>query len=131
MMSEYKLLISGYIFGEKVQDDGFRNAVVDSLIHAVATPDKAGQCWYPGPSMVDKAYKATPEGSPLRRLITTFHLNRSNDNWLRGDMNREFLADLTKCLLRDRKASGQKNPTRPNISSCQYHHHIKGERCYS
>ncbi|KAI7081684.1 hypothetical protein KC356_g8962 [Hortaea werneckii] len=129
--SEYKLLISGYEFGEKVQDDGFRNAVVDSLIHAAATPNKAGQCWYPGLSMVDKAYKATPEGSPLRRLITTFYLNCGNDNWLRGDMNREFLTDLTKCLLRDKKASGQKSPTLPNISSCQYHHHSKGERCYS
>lgn len=131
MDREYEVLISGYIFGEKVQDGGFRNAIVDSLIHAATTPGKTGKRWYLGLSMVDSAYKGTPEGSPLTRLLVDMYVFHGIDEWLQGDINPEFMSDLAKCLLKNKRASGQENPTLPTLNSCRYHHHSEGEDCYS
>ena len=39
---EFGLLIGGFVFGEKVQDGDFKDAVIDALIHTVATPDCNG-----------------------------------------------------------------------------------------
>jgi hypothetical protein len=43
----FDLLIGGFVFGEKVQDGEFKDAVLDALIHTVKTPDSEGVCWYP------------------------------------------------------------------------------------
>ena len=36
---EINLLIDAFILGEKLQDQSFKDAVIDSLVHAVDTPD--------------------------------------------------------------------------------------------
>lgn len=126
---ENELLVDGYVFGEKVQDGGFRDAIVDSLIHAVSTPNKAGRCWYPGPLTVDRAFKGTPERSPLRKLLVDMHVFRGNNKWLDGDNNPELLAELAQYAFKDKRASLQADPTRPTLDSCRYHHHSEGEKC--
>lgn len=58
-------LIAAFIFGEKIQDYDFQDAVVDALIHSFVTSGEWENCWYPG------AYEGTP-GSPLRSLIVIY-----------------------------------------------------------
>ena len=40
----FDLLIGGFVFGEKVRDGEFKDAVLDALIHTVRTPDDEGVC---------------------------------------------------------------------------------------
>jgi hypothetical protein len=130
---EFKVLIGAFVFGEKVQDGDFKDAVIDALIHTVATPDEEGAFWYPTKQLVDRAYTGTPEGSPIRRLLVDMHAFHGKRCWLDGQRNVDFLADLAGYLLRDRSEHSQAlDSTTPDMSGCQYHHH-RGEKsvCYS
>ena len=130
---EINVLIGAFIFGEKVQDGDFRDAVIDALIHTAGSPDEKGTYWYPIGRTVDRAYTGTPEGSPIRRLLVDMHAFHSRRHWLDGQRNVDFLADLAGYLLRDRSEHSQTlDSTTPDVSGCQYHHH-RGEKsvCYS
>ena len=39
---EFNVLIGAFVFGEKVQDGDFKDAIIDALIYTVATPDEKG-----------------------------------------------------------------------------------------
>jgi hypothetical protein len=126
-------LTGAFVFGEKVQDGDFKDAVIDALIHTVAAPDEKGVHWYPTAQSVDRAYTGTPEGSPIRRLLVDMYTFHGKKDWLDGQRNVDFLADLAGCLLRERSEYSQAlDSTTPDVSGCQYHHH-DGERgeCYS
>jgi hypothetical protein len=132
----FDLLIGGFVFGEKVQDGYFKDAVVDALIHTVRTPDDEGVCWYPTKHWVDQAYVGTPEGSPLRRLLVDMYSFHGRKDWLDGQKNVDFLADLAGHLLMDRRKQPQDltllDPTRLEASGCwYYHHHGEEDGCYS
>lgn len=70
---EFEVLPGAFVFGEKVQDGDFKDAVVDALIHTVAAPDEKGVRWYPIAQSVDRAYTGTPAGSPIRRLLVDMY----------------------------------------------------------
>ena len=36
---EIDLLVEAFVLGKKLQDQNFKDAVIDSLVHAVDTPD--------------------------------------------------------------------------------------------
>jgi hypothetical protein len=130
----FDLLIGGFVFGEKVQDGEFKDAVLDALIHTVRTPDDEGVCWYPTKHWVDRAYVGTPEGSPLRRLLVDMYSFHGRKDWLDGQKNIDFLVDLAGHLLMDRRAQLHRlpDPTRPEATGCwSYHHHREEEECYS
>jgi hypothetical protein len=78
------VLIGAFVFGEKVQDGDFKDAVIDALIHTIATPDEEGTFWYPTKQLVDRAYTGTPEGSPIRRLLVDMHAFHGKRCWLDG-----------------------------------------------
>lgn len=133
---EFDLLVGGFVFGEKVQDGDFKDAVIDALIHTIATPDDEGIRWYPTKKWVTMAYTGTPEGSPLRKFLVDMFTFNGEDKWLEGEDNVEFLVDVGQRLLAERKRADRKkqqpqDPTGPKASSCQYHHHGQGDRCYS
>lgn len=67
-------LIDAFVFGEKVQDGNYRDAIIDAVIAYTNTSDKDGQRWYPASTIVDRAYRGTPAGSPLRKLLIDFHV---------------------------------------------------------
>lgn len=131
-MHELNVLIGAFVFGEKVQDGDFKDAVIDILIHAAATPDAKGACWYPTGRLVNLAYTGTPEGSPIRRLLADMYVFHSRRRWLDGQKNVDLLADLAGYLLGDRSEHTQAlNSTTPDASGCQYHyHHGKKSVCY-
>jgi hypothetical protein len=132
--SAFDLLIGGFVFGEKVQDGDFKDAVLDALVHTVTTPNEKGVCWYPTGNWVHQAYVGTPEGSPIRRLLVDMYTYQGKDDWLYGQKNVDFLADLAGNLLVERRkiqSQQHKGPTSPNANGCKYHHHGKEDQCYS
>lgn len=123
-------LIAAFIFGEKIQNQDFQDAVVDALIHSFGTPGER-EGWYPGATWVDRAYEGTPEGSPLRSLIVDLHVFLGSSKWLDGSTNVVFLNDLARRLLDKRETFNFWNSITPSASSCNYHRHGKGDECYS
>ena len=91
---EISLLVDAYVFGEKLQDRDFRDAVIDSLIHAVDTPDAQDLKWYPTSAAIDSAYIGTPEGWPLRKLLVDMHFFHSLPKWFNRESNIDFLRRL-------------------------------------
>jgi hypothetical protein len=129
---EFDVLIGAFVFGEKVQDGDFKDAVIDALIHTVAVPDEEGSCWYPTKQLVGRAYTGTPQGSPIRRLLVEMYTFHGRKDWLDGQKNVDFLTDLAECLLRDRREDSRAlDSTTPDVSGCQYHHHGEKSECYS
>jgi hypothetical protein len=133
--SAFDLLIGGFVFGEKIQDGNFKDAVLDALVHTVTTPNEKGVCWYPTKSWVDQAYVGTPEGSPIRRLLVDMYTYHGKADWLDGQKNVDFLADLAGCLLTKRRNNQQQQqqqePSGPEVNGCKYHHHGEEGGCYS
>jgi len=131
---EFDLLIDNFVFGEKVQDGDFKDAVIDALIHTVAMQDEVGTRWYPKGKWTTQAHSGTPKGSPIRRLLVDMYVFHEGEHWVDGEQNVDFLGDLVRRLLADRKADGKRDQrqdfTRLEARSCQYHHHSEGDGCY-
>jgi hypothetical protein len=128
---ESGVLVRAYVFGEKIQDGDFQDAVIDALVHSIAMPDKSGNCWYPGASQIDQAYKGTPEGSPLRQLLVDIYMFYGDSKWLHGPENVEFLTGLAGRLLDKKKSPVIWDPIKPTSIGCHYHRHSEGDICYS
>lgn len=128
---ELSLLVDAFVFGEKVQDGDFKDAVIDAVIASINVRDKTGECWYPCGSTVDRAYEGTPDGSPLRRLMVDIHVHHGGRQWLDGVTSVDFLKDLAGDLYIDRDTSMRSNPTNSRLKSCGYHQHSESLPCYS
>jgi hypothetical protein len=129
---EIDLLIEAFVLGEKLQDQGFKDAIIDSLIYAVDTPDARDTRWYPRSTAVDKTYMGTPESSPLRKLLVDMHFFHGRADWLDGATNIDFLRDLAKAFLQDRgDFVTRADMTRPQQAGCSYHSHGTENVCYS
>jgi hypothetical protein len=130
----FDLLVDGFIFGEKVQDGNFKDAVIDTLIHTVTTPDVAGVCWYPTRRLMTRAYAETHEGSPIRRLLVDMYMFHGRDEWVDGQHYVDLLADFAGYLSvesgADEKDQRYVESIRLRVNTCQYHHHSKEDQCY-
>lgn len=85
-----------------LQDRDFREAIVDSLIHAVDTPDPQYLKCYPTSAAIDSAFIGIPEASPLPKLLVDMHFFHSLPEWLDGESNIDFLTYLARKFLQDR-----------------------------
>ena len=129
---EIDLLIEAFVLGEKLQDQECRDAVVDCLVDAVDTPDGQDKRWYPTPGAIDRAYRGTPEGSPLRRLLVDMYFFRGCPEWLDEASNAEFLRDLARAFLQDRESFATRaDHTTAQLAGCSYHGHGIESACYS
>ena len=126
---EYDTLIEAFIFGEKIEDGCFKDAVIDAIIACSITDDFTGKRCNPIGHRVDRAYDGTPSGSPLRKLLLDIHLQRGNQGWVNETQNVEFLRSLTKALYNTRSQPGDSAPLNGQGSSCVYHHH--GDNSFS
>lgn len=128
---EIKLLVDAFVLGEKLQDQDFKDAVIDSLVYAVDTPDEQDKKWYPTPSAVDSAYRGTPESSPLRRLMVDMHFFHGHPEWLDETYNTEFLRDVARLFLQDRSDYVTRaDRTTAQVAGCTYHCHEAESACY-
>lgn len=123
--------MAAFVFREKVQDDDFRDAVIDSVIASIHTLDEKGKYWYLTGSTIDRAYDSTPEGSPLRRLMVDLHYHHSRWAWLNDVKNVDFVKDLAGELYLDRDCERQVDPTASYLKSCSYHQYGEALLCYS
>lgn len=129
---EMELLIDAYIFGEKIQDSNYQDAVLDSLLAYTNTRDEKGVRWFPTGALVRKAYQKTPASSPLRRLLVDMHNRSGHKEWVGDDNNSvEFLADLVREMYATRTQPQSPDPTGVGENSCSYHHHGNDRACYS
>lgn len=92
-------MIDGFIFGEKIQDGDFKDAIIDALISFVSTIGKEDEYWYPSGEKADRVYRGTSAGSPLRRLLVDMHVHHGRRDWVEDGAKPEFLVDLVRDLL--------------------------------
>ncbi|KAF1956607.1 hypothetical protein CC80DRAFT_388505, partial [Byssothecium circinans] len=99
-VSEFTALVQAFVFGEKVMDSQFKEAVLFN-IEKIVTRDNSK---FPSAEDMAVLYKGTPEGSPARHLMATFCANRAGaDASLDfASYPHEFLVDALGATLRIR-----------------------------
>ncbi|KAI4933931.1 uncharacterized protein J4E92_003601 [Alternaria infectoria] len=106
----YLLLAEAYVFGQKILDSGYKNAVVKAIFSA-----QMFSGWNMGPNCVTTIYEGTPPESPARRLFADKLAHSAYDDSANGfgwmqcidGYPQEALTDAMKALLRVRKAVGR------------------------
>ena len=133
---ELDLLVDSYIFGDKVQDMDFADAIMDVLIERIW----GGHCW--NLLFSTKAYECTTPQSPLRRFVVDVYVWRGWEGLFNfhagGRGNLEFFADMSlalhKRLMEHVKPAFAKAPKSTNplkIPNCDYHQHKQHDKpCY-
>jgi hypothetical protein len=94
-----------YVFAEKVQDIGTKNAVIRAMLDAgrIVLPNRANIC--PGSNIIRIIYKGTPAGCPARRLLVDFWTYRAVGVWFKSsDLHVEFMQDLLARVMDVRAA---------------------------
>lgn len=118
------LMIAAYLFGEKVQDADFKDAITDALLHYESEDDLLLTS-----ATISKAYQGTPVGSPLRRLLVDISFSERCASAIVGDEDREFLTDIArKSLAQNEFSRDDKRP--PWEVDCHYHQHTKYDDCF-
>lgn len=122
-IAEWELLFDSYIFGEKIQDSNFKDALMDAIINKMNTIQKF-------PHKVQKVYQNTPQNSPARRLLVEACLCYNNEELIRKAAgSAEYLQDVTLAFMNAKIT--KRDFTWPAEESCEYHEHAEGEEnCY-
>ncbi|KAF2447343.1 hypothetical protein P171DRAFT_340670, partial [Karstenula rhodostoma CBS 690.94] len=98
-------LVEAYVFGEKIIDARYKNAVVKTVL---AVKESSG--WNLGPNSVGVIYNSTPSTSLLRRLVADSVVSLAHDDSEKGvgwivffdAYPRETLVDAIKATVRAR-----------------------------
>jgi hypothetical protein len=90
-----------YILGDRRLDKCVRNAVIQELARLSSLPDKSGIKHFMPTGVSKMCFDATPEGSPIRRLIIDVYVFIGRKCWLTtsGEEHPEFLLELSRALL--------------------------------
>jgi hypothetical protein len=110
-------LAKSYVFGEKIIDVRYKNAV----LQAIFTAQRALH-WYMGPESVKIVYEGTPPQSPLRRLIAenvtymAYDDSKESVGWMQffDTCPREALVDALKTTVKVRPEDPE---SRPDVGS--------------
>ncbi|CAI9627700.1 unnamed protein product [Alternaria burnsii] len=110
-------LAKSYVFGEKIIDVRYKNAV----LQAIFTAQRALH-WYMGPESVKIVYEGTPPQSPLRRLVAENVAYVAIDDskeivgWMQefDTYPREALVDALKATVKVRSEDPE---SRPDVGS--------------
>ncbi|KAF2501378.1 hypothetical protein BU16DRAFT_437218, partial [Lophium mytilinum] len=70
---KYLPACKAYCLGEKLMDNDFKNAVVDTIIRTTTETTVNESCFFPSVDSICVSYERTPRGSPLRQLIVDFY----------------------------------------------------------
>ncbi|TKA75285.1 hypothetical protein B0A55_05077 [Friedmanniomyces simplex] len=108
---EYPLLAELLVFGERVQDAAFKNAVMDAFLARIIEP-MDGLCSFPVTTTIDTIYKSTMSGSVARQLMVDVHVLFGYEHWITPrpeDHNKEFLMDLARGMM-EARAEGNWQP---------------------
>ena len=134
----YKALVNAYVFGDKVQDPDFANAVMNTFIYIIAKNRYSSSL---DEDIVALIYENTLVGSPLRQAVIDHYVWRARPEWMDAIgakvAYQDFMKDLNAGLLHVRETLMEM----PGVSSkaskisdqvdnlCRYHVHAEGEKC--
>lgn len=120
--AEWGLLCDSYMFGKKIQDSHFKDALMDAIINKMNTIDEF-------PDRVQQVYQNTPQNSPARRLLVEACLYYDSEAFIQmAAGNAECLQDVALAFMNAKKL--KRDFTCPAEESCEYHEHAEGENCY-
>lgn len=128
---EYLKLAKAYGLADRLQDQLFKNAVIDAFLDKTSTVASDGNAWWPVGPVIRCIYDNTPESSKGRTLLVDIYTNYAVKDWLtegaqRKDLPKQFLLDLSVKLLDI--ASGEATRGMP-LERCNYHGHHDGKSC--
>ena len=130
---EWVDLVGAFIIGDKLQDDAFCDAIIDSMIAKSNAPFEGFHHFLFFKHATRFVYKYTPETSPLRKLMIDQHVYHGADNWYANaaleDVDKSFLRDLSVALMGTRPKPSEEAPYRSG-SNCRYHKHGEDVPCY-
>lgn len=129
--SEISLLVDAYIFGDKIQDYSFADAVIDAIIKSANTPTIDKSEVVPDAHAIQKAFAGTVPGSPLRRLMVDIWSRHARSIWVTDGMPQDFLTDLARSLLDIRAKLTDIYPADRSATTCLYYYHTEENLCYS
>ena len=121
-------LLDAYIFGDKIQDSDFKDAIIDALIEG----SEEDETYFIN---ARKIWESTPPGALIRRYIVDTFVWEGAEKWLEGvalHLNRDFLLELGRALYKRTKSPKDYTGVAPFVRDpCLYHEHTsKGEPCY-
>ena len=122
-------LIDAYIFGDKIQDSDFKDAIIDALIEI----NKETKTYFTDACQI---WESTPPGALIRRYMVDTFVWKGDEDWLEDSiaphLNQEFLVELGRALYKRTKSPTDYTGVTPFVrDSCLYHEHTsKGEPCY-
>lgn len=101
-LPEFDTLARLYVFGEKIGDASFKNAVIRAILRRMSTAID-GYLSNPVEDVIHIIYNGTPAGSKARQLLVDNFADRGFERWLSTDPRKshpEFVLDLARALLR-------------------------------
>lgn len=107
------MLAEAYVFGEKIIDTKYKNAVMKIVLAA-----KEGSGWNLGPNSVDIIYKGTPSTSPLRRLVADSIASNAYDDSEEGFGWMDYFDAYPREAFVDAIKATVKARSRPGHSTC-------------
>ncbi|KAK5700300.1 hypothetical protein LTR17_023057 [Elasticomyces elasticus] len=125
----YNILAQLYCFGERVQNEHFKNTVIDAFMAKLETAcyEKCDGHWIEfyksvRPSVVQDIYEGTPPGSPARKLMVSIYTSSCSACWILDALHRDFLLDLSRkfCEL---GREGRVLPAAIETDRCDFHSH--------
>jgi len=120
-------LIDAYVFGDKIQDSDFKDAIIDAIIEV---SEEDGWCYI----NARKIWEYTPPGALIRRYMVDTFVWEGSEKWLEkvSYFNQDFLIELGRALYKRIASPKDYTGVTPFVrDSCLYHEHTsKGEPCY-
>jgi hypothetical protein len=120
-------LIDAYVFGEKIQDSDFKDAIIDAIIEGT---EEEGACY----TDARRIWEYTPPGALIRRYVVDIYVWKGYEEWLEdvSYLNQDFLVELGRALYKRIESPEDYTGVAPfERDSCLYHEHTsKGEPCY-
>lgn len=103
LVTDFESLAAAYVFGEKVMDVKFKNAVSDSIF---VKADMSSNC--PSARAMNIIYEGTGERAPARRMMVDFVVNfaHTHEHWNSNIRNysRDLLVDILRGLVQLQRA---------------------------
>ncbi|KAF7187802.1 hypothetical protein HII31_10702 [Pseudocercospora fuligena] len=112
----YSPLVKRYLFGEKVLDDSFCNAVMRAICEKCDHHDEDGKRRFPGPQARKLIYENTLPGSLTRQFVVFVTTESGSVEWLHGSIDHpDFLLELAKALLASKPQAASTSTLLPQV----------------
>ena len=97
-------VVQAWVFGEKILDKNFRNAIVHGIFKRINTKEDDNRSWIISPDAVKYAYEHTMKGASMRRSFVDLYCQSSHEVlmplWEDEDIPFDFVLELAKELVK-------------------------------